>query len=263
MRLAVVSLTLTLLCGLATAQDQFENTRHGYTVEIPEGWHEVPSEFLTEFSRSVSSPEQPINYVQAFQKEPFADALVYPYVLIQSIAYREFGLDRPPTSDEMGTVVEAIVGVDISDTVEDSLTENITGLIEGQPAIQKLSFSSARSEFVYELDLAITNIGNVKGRARGVFGRRALLQPAYYALESDWADSESRVNAVLNSFFFFPDYAYPADAVGSQDELEVYEVTFERFPEPPAWVLIGGGVVLVVAIMLTFAFLMRWIDRRS
>ncbi len=208
MRLAVTLIAILFSSGFAYAQQSIENPRHGYTMDIPGDWHEVPNEFLAEFSQSVSSPEQPINYVGGYQREPFDDALVYPYILVQSIAYRDFGLNRPPTRDEMGTVVESIVGIDIVDAVADTPAADIAEVIEDKPPVKLISLDDETGEFIYDLNIAIATVGNVQGRARGVFGRRALVQTAYYTLESDWPQIDEQANTVLSSFKFLPGYTY-------------------------------------------------------
>jgi hypothetical protein len=258
MRLATTLAALLFIVAPAIAQQTIENNRHGYTIEIPEEWHEIPSKFLTEFSRSVSKPDQPINYVQAFQKEPFDGTLVYPYILIQSIPYRDLGLDRPPTSEEMGTIVQSIFGVDISDVVDEALDPDLSALVENESSIQRLSFDSGTAEFSYDLNLAVADSGTIRGRARGVFGQRALLQPTYFEQESAW--SELRANTTLTSLQFMAEYTYPTELL---DIDEITTFTIETVQTPISWVIAAGGIILAITAALALAIIMKIIDRRG
>ncbi len=252
MRLALILSTLTFVNGIALAQQAVENARHGYTLEIPDGWHEIPTDFLTEFGQSVSAPGQSINYVGGYQQTPFEDALVYPYVLIQSIAYRDFGLDRPPTNDEMGSVVEAIVGMDIAEALEGTPAADVAELVEDKPPVTLVSFDDAAGIFVYDLNIAIASVGDVRGRARGEFGRRALMQPAFFALESTWTDIEPQANSLLDSFKFLPDYAYPEESPSEIAAIDTEDVTDNEAARSNAIPFALGGIGVVVLVIATF-----------
>lgn len=252
MRLALILSAIACVNTVALAQQAVENARHGYTIEVPDGWHEVPIDFLTEFGQSVSAPGQSINYVGGYQKTPFDDALVYPYVLIQSIAYRDFGLDRPPTNVEMGDVVEAIVGMNIEDALDGTPAADVAVPVDDKPPVSLVSFDEAVGIFVYDLNIAIANVGDVRGRARGEFGRRALMQPAYFALESTWTELEPQANSLLESFEFLPDYAYPEEDRSQIAEATADETTEYETPRSNAIPFALGGIGIVVLAIGAF-----------
>ena len=252
MRLALIIFSLAFVNGMALAQQAVENLRHGYTIDIPDGWHEVPSDFLTEFGRSVSAPGQSINYVAGYQETPFEDALVYPYVLIQSIAYRDFGLNRPPTNDEMGDVVKAILGMDITEALEGTAAADVAEPVDDNPPISLVSFDNAAGVFVYDLNIAVADVGDVRGRARGEFGFRALMQPAFFALQPTWTELEPQANTLLESFEFWPDYAYPEKDSSKASEIELEGMTEYEAPRSHVIPIVLGGIAILVFALAAF-----------
>ncbi len=264
MRLALTFAIIMFAGGLAIAEQSMENARHGYTLEIPDGWHEVPSDFIGDFSKSVSGPGQPINYVGGYQKDPFDGALVYPYILVQSITYRDFGLDRTPTIAEKGLVLKAIIGMDVTEALADTPAADVTQVSEGQSPLSLISFDDATGTFIYDLKLAIANVGDVRGRVRGVFGRRALLQTAYYALESDWSAREDESNSIVESFAFLPDYADPSsEQTESEVKVTVEDASSVAKSNVSFTMLVAAGLAGVVLIVIALFVLLRANARRS
>jgi len=91
---------------------------------------------------------------------------------------------------------------------------------------------------------------DIHGRARGVFGRRAMIQTAIFDSESDWVDTQSVADLILNSFAFTADYAYPDERVPSEDGREI--ISFGEGTHP--WLLPPFAVAAVgVLIVLTTA----------
>lgn len=267
MRLAGVIAAMAL-AATAYAQQRMENAQHGFTIEIPEGWHALPEDFLTERSRAASTPEQRVTYVAGFQEQAFENGLIFPYVLIQSIPYRDFGLDRAPAREEMRIIVSSMFNVDITATMSDEQQD----LIEDTPSVTLESFDESTGQYWYDLNLTTEAAGTIRGRAHGVFGRRALLQPMFYSLEADWSIYETRAEQILQSFEFLPDYAYPDDgaarsaglfAAKRRDGLaERAGQAIQGSASTVNWPLLLGGALVVLLILALMYAIMRRTDRR-
>lgn len=267
MRLAGVVAALTL-AATAYAQQRIENAQHGFTIEIPDGWHALPDDFLTERSRAASTPEQRVTYVAGFQEQAFDNGLVFPYVLIQSIPYRDFGLDRAPTHEETRIIVSSMFNVDIAATMSDEQKAQI----EDTPSVTLESFDESTGRYSYDLNLTTEAAGKIRGRAYGLFGRRALLQPMFYALDADWPNDEAQAERILQSFEFLPAYAYPDDGAAPQGALfagQPRKGLAERAGEAiqgsastANWPLLLGGALVVLLILALMYAIMRRTDRR-
>lgn len=212
MRLALIVTAIALLGVAAHPQQRIESTRHGFSISVPDDWNEAPNGFLTQVSRAVSKRGQQLRYVGAYQQASFDQGLIYPYVLIQAIPYRDLGFDGPPTAAERSQILAEMTGLDLDEAIDAVVSEKASTLIEGKPSIDLVTYDDDTGGYVYDLRMNIVNVGAVRGQMRGAYGEWAILQAAYYAEDKNWELYEEQAKTILNSFDTVggtpkPDYA--------------------------------------------------------
>ena len=210
----VVALVLALPTVPGTAET-YRSEANGYTLEIPEGWRQIPAEVIEEMQAmmSVGAP-QAIVYETGFQPDDGSEWLEYPYVLVQPVPYAKFGVNRQLRDEELKQVVATVTGMDLEEALNQNLSEEVAGQV-GSTESQAPEFDAEGRRFVWRLGMEVADLGNVQGQTFGHFGRDALVQVAYYDLADPFAGSEAMRTALDASFKFDADRAYdPGQANG-------------------------------------------------
>lgn len=226
-----------LLYPNSTIAGEFHSATYGYYLDIPPGWIEVPKNVLDETVASMMKENAsiPIVYDTGFQLESAERWLDYPYILVQPLAYKSFGVHRQINEDEFPRMVQMITGFD----VETFFDENVTS--EARPLLDNLEFGKlqldvANRRYTWPLNMEVQGIGPIRGLVIGYFGRDSIVQVVFYARSSDWDQHADEGLKILESFRFTPDKAYSVEVATAH-------------PTPPSlWQsILGKGMIGAIA----------------
>ena len=152
----VVALVLASVLALPTLPGTAETYRskaNGYTLEIPEGWRQIPGEVIEEMQAMMSAgAPKAIVYEAGFQPDDGSEWLEYPYVLVQPIPYANFGVNRQLADAELKEVVAAVTGMDLEATLNENLSEEVAGQL-GRTESQAPEFDAERRRFAWRINM--------------------------------------------------------------------------------------------------------------
>lgn len=213
--------TIALGASLARAPicnaDQFHSDSHGYRIELPHDWVEIPQDVLQKALALLQKPNAsvPILYDAGFQLDSTDRWFEYPYVLIQPIPYATFGLHRQLNEDEFPKFVRRMLtGTGPVKLVDGNLSsfgrQLLTDIDVGQPQLDV-----ANRRYLWSMNENVQGIGPIRSLGVGYFGRDSIVQVMFYSGRADW-DRYADVRAtIIDSFRFDPDKAYSVQVAAS------------------------------------------------
>jgi uncharacterized membrane-anchored protein len=191
----------------------FHSAAYGYTLEVPADWVQIPQDAVQQMLQAVQGPgvAASIIYDAGFQLKANPQWLEYPYVLVQVVPYRKFGVNRQINEDEFPSVVKSMTGQDLDKAMSQQLSAEAQDLIKdvkaGKPVLE-----SGRKRFLWEVDSTVQGVGRVRGMTAGYFGKESLVQVNYYTRAGDWDQHAAARQSILDSFQFDADKAYSVAA---------------------------------------------------
>ena len=240
-------LLYTILLGAPLARapicnaDQFHSDSHGYRIELPHDWVEIPQDVLQETIAALRKQNSTGNiiYDAGFQLASARQWFEYPHVIVMPLPYAKLGLHRQLNEDEFPKYVRMLTGIDVDKSVDEYLSSDVrqrlTNIDAGQPQLDV-----ANRRFVWTMNSDVEGDGPIRGLIVGYFGRDAIVQVMFYSRRADW-DRYADVRAtIVDSFRFDPNKAYSVQVAASN-------------PTPPSiWsrVLANGIAFGIVAGLL-------------
>lgn len=184
-RLSLVALIALLAAPRATPLEH-RDQHDGWRLELPAGWTRVPDDVLeTHAAELRRQTGKPISYAVAYQAEPRADALVYPYLLVAvhragrrsleqvakqmgserlRAAARDAGakLDHPVSADLDRPVIDerrrAILMNTTLDVADLGRVRVVVALFPGRDVTVQLNFAAEERTFDRDLPLFLGSI---------------------------------------------------------------------------------------------------------
>ncbi|MEA1928899.1 MAG: hypothetical protein U9N73_11900 [Candidatus Auribacterota bacterium] len=227
---------------------QFYSNSHGYQIDLPHGWVEIPEDVLRENLANLLKPDakaSPI-YDAGFQLDSADQWFEYPYIIIQLLPYEKFGLHRQINEDEFSGFVHDLTGVNISKLLVENSSNSVRDLLgnieTGQPQIDM-----SNHRFLWIMDNNVRGVGPTRGLAVGYFGRELLVQVMFYCRLSDW-DRYSRVySTIVDSFRFDPQAAYNLEApVANSLQQSIWYSILEK---GIVATVLGGIIALIIGFI--------------
>lgn len=195
---------IALLPGGAVLAETYRSAKQGYSIDVPEGWVQVPMEAVQEKLTAEQS-----QLVDVMFEPPDHDTwFSYPHVVIRVIPYKgRLSEDRQPYDDELPQFVEEVTGLDVDRLVKRRLDA------EARPATVQASLGQvnldpdARS-FSMSMQRTSADDGELIGMLDGFFGHRAIVTVTMVA-EPHNVQQLGEVRAGLReSFRFDPGHVF-------------------------------------------------------
>ena len=249
--LPVMTFTALLPSENCSAENgnNYRSNENGYTLEIPNGWEQIPDKTIREYIRLLASEEgqSTIFFETAFQRKA-KEGLWFqsPYAIVQILKYSNFFPNWQPKENEFEYLVKKMSGLNTVKIVERIFSPVARDLVIAS-TIGEVYFDRNHKLYTLSLEIEKPNVENMKGQIVGHFGRYALIQVMYYDLESNWSQSEADRNLILGSFYFDPASKYePIDSsLGTSKRAD--KSAFKRLLEA----FVGGaGASLIIAFVI-------------
>jgi hypothetical protein len=213
--------------------------QHGYSIEVPDDWVEVPDAELraiviaTQKTPGKNGMVWDIAFQPATPDRPW---LAYPYMVVQILPYRGFGLQRQLAENEFRGFIAAMANLDMEKVAKDALTPEASKAINSvKQGVPRLDTAARR----YFLPFATTmqDIGPVRGQAYGFFGHDAMVQIGAFSETGEWATFGPLGQRIADSFKF--------DATHQYNEQEA-SITRASNVGRQAGALVGRSVIPII-----------------
>jgi hypothetical protein len=247
-RSIMVAFAVALVAGRSFAISHHSG-KHGYNLDVPEGWVQVSKEVLDTTMASVIDPNAGTKLIfdAAFQRESASPLfLEYPYLLVQIIPYAEYGVKGQIHESDFDEVIRSFTGRDAEETWNAAATP-LAKQLAGAPDFQRPTLDRQNRRYIWDLSMDLQAIGKIKGRCVGYFGRDSIVQLAFYAAGADWKEHEAAGTAMMDSFKFDPDRAYSEELAAQQNSF------WSRLTRKGA----GPGGATVIGVIALIAYLAR------
>lgn len=205
------------------------------TVELPDGWHEVPADvlqaFYEEIRRQAPKVEAP-KYDYAFQADAGPPWLAYPYVLVKirpSGRPSEFELENLPSIDLDSKIKEK--GEDWSRLMKDS-------------SLGQMRYDKAANVVWLTSKSTVVNIGEVRGISGIIPTEKGFVELHSYARAEDFDGHLPTFEKIITGAKVAPDLAYQpnwTDKLGPFAKFNFKEMGFV--------VVLGALIGIGVAVM--------------
>lgn len=235
-----------IFAASTTSGDTLRSNRHGYDLDIPEGWVEIPKQVIRDVFDTVQrdDAEHRLTFDAGMQLDSGGNWLVYPYVLVQVHDYAAVGLNRQINEDEFADVATAVTGMPLEDGIDATLTPEAGEMIEGV-SVSSIGLDREGRQFHWVIDMTVANVGPVRAMSVGHFGRDALVQIHFYCRVADWDGLSDLRTQIMDGFRFDSSKDYS-------------EIVAERVPTPskksagglPVGVIGGAVSSVIMAIIL-------------
>ena len=247
-RLTLISVIL-LFGGYRCAhcvEVEHHSKSYGYNLVLPSGWIQIPQDGLDKAFDTVINPDskQNIQYDAGFQLSSATRLLECPYVLIQAIPYLSFGLNRQIYESEFPKVIKAITGLNIVEVVEETLTSEASQLVSNLQ-INKPNLDIAHKRYLWELEMNVDGVGQVKGLCAGYFGRNSLIHVNFYSMKNNWDDFSDSRTSIIESFYFDDNQAYNTELASNSQTSTIWGIL---------GVAVGSAIVVGLIAVLTGVF---------
>jgi len=219
--LTTITAFLPLENCLAEDGNNYHSNENGYTLEIPNGWQQIPDNIIREYIRQMLSEEgqSTIFFETAFQRKAKDGSWFQsPYAIVQILKYSNFFPNWQPKENEFEYLVKKMSGLNTVKVVERDFSPAARDLVVA-PTIGEVDFDRNNKLYTFGIEIERPNVENMKGQIVGSFGKYAIVQVMFYDLVSNWSESEAERTIVLASFEFDPTFRYvPIDS-----SLGIYE----------------------------------------
>jgi hypothetical protein len=231
---------LALLASARTASAwTYHSFKYNYSIAIPDDWEQISEEILT-----VKAPSLPAirsgkgSFDCALQPKKTGRPFEYPYILIEVIPYSGIGYQQQVNDGEIQTIVKANTGLDPTNpaNAEGQVMEG-GGELEALDGV--LTFDRDGRRFVWSSSSSLDNLGLIRTRQWGFFGRDALVQITLYerGRGSDRLRDMARSMAASFKYEIGREYqpAFTFD--------EVYKMGRQFFAAPTMGTIVTAGCV--------------------
>lgn len=198
----LLGVLLTLLLPAARLNAwSYHSYSNGFTVSLPDDWVQVPDEILT-----VKTATLPIlrsgqgTFETAFQPQRNQRWLEYPYILVEVIPYNNMGFQRQVDDAQIAQIVKNNTGLDPAHPPI-PVTEVMEGGAEREDDTL-FCLDSQSHRFTWTSANHLKDIGDVRTRQWGIFGRDALVQITLYESGKGSDRLRDMTTAVIDSFKF-------------------------------------------------------------
>jgi len=244
---------------LAGNGNNYHSNENGYTLEIPNGWEQIPDNIIREYVRQLASEEgqSTIFFETAFQPKA-KEGLWFQssYAIVQIVKYSNLFPNWQPKENEFEYLVKQMSGIDTVKVVDKVLSPTARNFVTDS-TIGEVYFDRNNKLYVFSLEIKQPNDESIKGQIVGHFGKYAIVQVMFYDSESNWSESEAERKIVLASFDFDPAFKY----VPIESSLGIYEgietkadkSAFRRLLE--AFVGGAGAFLIIVFVIIGGLFL--------
>ncbi len=205
---ATAAVLLCLALGGAAMAKPYHDARHGFTIDVPDDWVQVPDDSVQELSRTVLSAKGQgvAEYVAAFQASR-GEWFTYPYVLVQAVHYP---VNREPTTSDMREFLKSMTGFDLSKS-KDALTPDVRGSLR-RPENDPPVLDENSKAFTWRVRINAQGVGPVRGTMFGHFAHTEMVSVNCYAKEDDLAKSKPQFDAIASSFRLDPRAAFQSSS---------------------------------------------------
>lgn len=210
---------LFLLPLVAKAESlNYSNQDNHYSFTIPSGWTEIPKSTIDEVFQQMADQTggQFIDYAAGFQIDDTPD-FQYPYILVQ-----EHKIDTPSYSQITQTFESDKFNKSINKEL-DKYSELMTNASLQDPFVDK-----ERSIIFMNLEMDVTNVGEVKGLIALFLGKKSIIQLNFYSTESEYSENLSTFNQVIDSFKYESRYEYNEEEAKENDPSSIFDGTVEK-----------------------------------
>lgn len=229
--------------------NNYRSNENGYTLEIPNGWEQIPDNTIREYISQLMSEEgrSTIFFETAFQRKA-KEGLWFqsPYVIVQILKYSNFFPNWQPKENEFEYLVKQMSGIDTVKVFDKVLSSAARNLVT-DPTIREVYFDRNRKLYTFSIEIKRPNVENMNGQIVGYFGRYAIVQVMFYDLLSNWSQSEADRNLILGSFYFDPASKYePIDrplGTSKREDKSVFRRLLVAFVG-------GAGASLIIAFVI-------------
>jgi hypothetical protein len=184
------------LAGTASAR-KIADATHGYTIDIPDDWKEIPGDLL---NRDRSDP--PVHFIAGYEPESHARPYTWPYVLIQHMPHPGGRTRATVTEQELRQLAASVTGIDSSRVKEDlsptrkiviDLASELTGFYTTSPP-------GVRTDGILNISSAGRNGPTIHGHSFGLVMRDAVVIMHAYTLASEDEANIPTFEAMMASF---------------------------------------------------------------
>ncbi len=187
--------------------ETFTSTRHGFSLEIPEGWQPIPEKVVNEVDRLIfNKGKSPTDRVVVLQREDAKRWYTYPYVLISVAPYAESGIHRQIYEHEFDQILRAMTGRDVNKDVESIMNSEVYDMV-GDISLSQPRLDRKNRRFFWS---TVTSVPGAKIQAStvGYFGRDAMVLVNYCDRAESWSRHADSREVLLDSVKFAPHKAY-------------------------------------------------------
>jgi len=252
--LPVMTFTALLPSENCSAENgnNYRSNENGYTLEIPNGWEQIPDNTIREYIRQLASEEgqSTIFFETAFQRKA-KEGLWFqsPYAIVQILKYSNLFPNWQPKENEFEYLVKKLSGLNTVKVVE--IFERVLSPVARDnviaPTMGEVYYDRNHKLYTFSIEIKRPNVENMQGQIVGHFGKYATVQVMFYDLVSNWSQSKADRNLILGSFYFDPASKYtPIDSsLGTSKRAD--KRAFKRLLE----VFVGGaGASLIIAFVI-------------
>jgi hypothetical protein len=206
--------------GPATST-RYTSLRWGFSVEVPAGWKQVPTDVLNDATAAMQKPGGKLVMDAAFQPAGSGRWLSYPYAMVEVIPYSQMGLHGELPESQFGDLVKSLTGTDVYKKVDEMVSTTMRGKLSDM-GVHDATLDAPNRRFRYSISMTVAGAGRIEGESTAYFGRDALVQVAYYAQAGEGAPRVEGAavaaagRALRESLVFDPGHSYnPALAVAA------------------------------------------------
>jgi hypothetical protein len=200
------ALSFLLACLVSASVFAGVVTKPEVTVELPDGWHEVPPQVLQSFHdeirRKAPTVEAP-KYDYAFQADAGPPWLAYPYVMVK---IRSSG--RPSELE-----LEKLPRIDLDSRVQEK-GEDWSGLLKDS-SLGQMRYDKAANVVWLTSKSTVVNIGEVRGISGIIPTEQGFVELHAYARTEDFEGHLPVFEKIITGAKVAPDLAYRPAGTGS------------------------------------------------
>ena len=196
-----LGLLSTLLPASRLDAWSYHSYANGFTVSLPEDWVQVPDEVI-----AVKTSTLPIlrsgqgTFEVSFQPKRNQRWMEYPYILVEVIPYNNMGFQRQVDDVQIAQIVKNNTGLDPANPPI-TPTEVMEGGAEHEEDTL-FCLDNQTHRFTWTSASRVKDVGDVRARQWGIFGRDALVQITLYENGKGSDRLHDMTTAVIDSFKF-------------------------------------------------------------
>jgi hypothetical protein len=184
------------------AAETFRSVPHGYVLELPAGWVQVPLDVVNRRSQELGAAEDK-EMEAVFQPAEGGGDLSYPCVHLKVKRYADPPVSRQPSDEELPAIIAGLRQLDVSTEIPKVVSPQIREKLRAIRLLE-VTLDPQRRRYSMVLELDRDDVGTVRGFVDGYFGREALVKVLYW-VRTDQADQAAGTLASLRDSFRFDD----------------------------------------------------------